>query len=349
MKNKILGLILVLTLLMTTGCGANNYIKDAKNKPITYDVTGQYLQNDILCKPTDKKLYELYKDNNKDLKIPIEKLPECDDFKVNSNESSGLWEFLFVKPLAWLILFTESIVGNVGIAVVIIGILIRLVVLPFSYKTQKQSMNMQKASPEIQRIEKKYKDRTDQESMMMKSQETMAVYKKYKVSPLSGCLISFIQLPVFFAFWQAVNRVPAIFEGRLLGFNLGMTPSHGLSVGNYSYVFLLILIAASTYFSFKYSMKSAAATNPQMAKQSTMMLNIMTIMIIFTSLSLSTALSFYWITTYAFIAIQIFVFRLIWNNESKHKDNKKIKLKKESAKIKDKLKVKEGMKYGKNN
>lgn len=348
MKNKILLLIIVMVTLLTTGCGGNNYIKDENNKPITYEATGQYLQKNLLCQPKDQELYKLYKDNDEQLNISIDDLPQCNQYKVSSNKSTGIWEFLFVKPLAWLILKVGEIANNMGVAVIIVGLLIRVIVLPFSYKTQKQSINMQKAQPEIQRIEKKYRNRTDQQSMMMKSQETMQVYKKYNISPLSGCLISFIQLPIFFAFWQAINRVPAIFEGKLLGFNLGMTPAHGFATGNYMYLLLLVLIVLSTYFSFKYTMKGSAVQTPEMAKQMNMMVNIMTVMIVFTSLSLSTALAIYWITTYAFISIQTFVFRKIMAKElSQNKGNKKeVKNKKL---INDKLKAKEGMKYGKNN
>lgn len=345
MKNKILTIILVTVVLLTSGCGNNKYIKDENNQPVTYEKTGQYIQKDILCQPEDKELYKLYQDNNDSLNIKIEDLPTCEEYQVSSNKSSGLWEFIFVKPLAWLLLKTGYFVGNMGVAVIIIGLLIRFVLLPFSFKTQNQSKNMQRAQSDIQKLERKYHNRTDQEAQMMKAQEMMSIYKKYNIKPMSGCLLSFIQLPLFFAFWQAINRVPAIFEGRLFGFNLGMTPAHGLTEGNYLYILLLILIGLSTYFSFKYSMKNTAVSNKEMAGQMSMMVNIMTVMIIFTSLSLSTALSFYWITTYAFIAVQTFIFKRINNKDNKNN----IKEKRNKSNIKEKLKIKEGMKYGKNN
>ena len=205
---------------------------------------------------------------------------------------------------------------------------------------------MQKVQRDIQKLELKYRGRTDQESMMLKSQEMMAIYKKYNVKPMGGCLIAFLQLPIFFAFLEAINRVPAIFEGSLLGFNLGMTPYVGLSNGNYFYIILIILIALSTYFSFKYSMSATANTgNSEMKNQMNMMTNIMTIVIIITSFSLSTALSFYWIVTYAFIAVQTFIFKRL-TNEKKDKPDKSDKNKKRL--IKDKLEEKRGLKYGNN-
>lgn len=179
---------------------------------------------------------------------------------------------------------------------------------------------------------------------MAKSQETMMIYKKYKVNPMVGCLMAFIQLPLFFAFLQAIYRTPAIYEETLLTFNLGMTPLVGIKTGNYLYLLLLALIAVSTYFSFKQSMNSAGNQSPEAAKQMKIMLYVMLIVITYASMTLPTALAFYWIVTYAFIAVQNI---LVAKFSNKDLTNKKDENKK--TKIKDKLVKKEGMKYGKNN
>ena len=344
MKNKLLSILLIMIVLLTSGCGSNNYIKDEDKKIVQYQETGQNLPSNILCKPEENsELYKLYEQYDKKLNISLNELPTCSDFKINSNESSGIWEFIFVKPLAYLILKLGSIIGNMGISLILIGLLIRIILLPFAYKTHKQSKNMQKVNQEMQKLDLKYRGRDDKDSMMMKSQEMMAIYKKYNVKPMSGCLVSFLQLPIFFAFLEAINRVPAIFEDKLLGLNLGMTPYVGLSNGNYLYLLLIILIAVSTYFSFKYSMRSAGAINnsKEMQNQRSMMTNIMVVMIVVTSFSLSTALALYWIVTYAFIAIQTFIFKRL-NGEKKQSKPKK------ENKIKEKLEVKRGLKYGNN-
>jgi len=348
MKNKILCLILVMIMLLTSGCGNSDYIKDKDKNIVQYEETGQNLPSNILCKPEEgTDLYKLYEQYDDELKISLKELPSCDEFKITSNKSDGIWEFLFVKPLAFLILKLGKLVNNMGISLILIGLLIRLVLLPFSYKTHKQSKDMQKVNKEIQKLELKYRGREDKDSMMMKSQEMMDIYKKHNVKPMSGCLVAFLQLPIFFAFLQAINRVPAIFEDKLLGLNLGMTPYVGLSNGNYLYIILIILIAVSTYFSFKYSMKSNGAMNqaPEMKNQMNMMTNIMVVMIVVTSFSLSTALAFYWIITYAFIAIQTFIFKKLSGENKKDKKEKKDK---KNNKIKDKLEVKRGLKYGNN-
>ena len=347
MKNKILLVVLALFVLLTSGCGTNNYIKDKDKKIVQYSETGQNLPNNILCKPNeDSNLYKLYSDYDSQLKISLKKLPTCDKFKINSNKSTGIWEFLFVKPLAYLILKVGKLVNNMGISLILIGLLIRIILLPFAFKSQTTSKKMQKVSAEMQKLEYKYRGRDDQESMMLKSQEMMEIYKKNGVKPMSGCLLAFIQLPIFFAFLQAINRVPAIFEDRLFGFNLGMTPYVGLSKGNYLYIILIILIALSTYFSFKYSMKNAASLNggKDSQDQMKMMTNIMVVMIVVTSLSLSTALAFYWIITYAFIAFQTYIFKKIANDSGSKSNKDTLK----NSKIRNKLKVKEGLKYGSN-
>lgn len=346
MKNKIMAVILVCVLLLTSGCGDNKYIKDKDNKIVTYEATGQMLEKDIVCLPEkDGELYNLYKEYKDQLNIDFEDIPACTEFKVTSNESSGLWEFLFVKPLAFLILALGKLVGNFGISLILIGLAIRLVLLPFTIKSTKQTMNMKKAQPEIEKIERKYRNRTDNESLMAKSQETMMVYKKYKVNPMIGCLMAFIQLPLFFAFLQAIYRTPAIYEETLLTFNLGMTPLVGIKTGNYLYLFLLVLIAVSTYFSFKQTMSQTGSAAPEAAKQMKTMLYVMLVVITYVSLTLPTALAFYWIITYAFIAVQNIIINKVNNKDltNKKKDNNK------KDKIKDKLVKKEGMKYGKDN
>ena len=326
---KFRAILVLLVVLLTTGCGSA--IKDDKKKLVVYKETGQSIQNNILCKPTNKDLLELYTKYDKQLKISIKKLPECKNFKVTSNKSTGIWEFIFVKPLAFLILKLGYAIKNFGLSVMIIGILIRVILLPFSKKSQMQAENMKKATPEIQRLEVKYKDKTDRESMMQKSQETMLIYKKYGINPISGCLLAFIQLPLFFGFLQAINRVPAIFEGKFLNLSLGMTPSTGISKGNYVYIVLIVLVILTTYYSFKKSLAQTASAQPNQGKS---MLIMMLVMIFVASFSLPTAIALYWISTNAFIVAQTYIMeKSIANKDNKNgKTKTKISIKEKSEK-----------------
>lgn len=326
--------ILTLLLFSLTGCGNKSYIVDENNKPVQYELTGQTLQKNILCKPVDKDLDALYEKYSDQLNISYDKLPQCSSFNINSNKSSGIWEGIFVKPLAFIILKLGYLMNNFGLAVILIGLAIRFILLPISRKTQKQSNNMKKAQPELARLEKKYANRTDQEAMMQKSQEMMMVYKKYKISPFGSCLLAFIQLPLFFAFLQAINRTPAIFEDTFLGLILGRTPMVGLfTYHQWLYIVIIILIIGTTYFSFKNAMKTSNSGNPEMDKQMNFMFKFMIIMISVASLYLSTAIALYWIATNAFVVLQNFIFKkldekgdkkeIIIKPKKEKKDNKK--------------------------
>ncbi len=316
MKKFKMGLV-VLIVLMLTGCGNSNYImKD--NKPVQYEATGQVLQKDILCKPVDKDLDELYSKYKDQTKIPYDKLPKCADFKLSSNKASGIWEGIFVKPLAFIILKLGYLINNFGLSVIIIGLAIRLILMPISRKTMKQSSNLQKAQPELARIERKYANRTDNEAMLQKSQEMMMVYKKYDISPFGSCLLAFIQLPLFFAFLQAINRTPAIFEDKFLGLTLGRTPMMGLfEYHEWGYIAIIVLIIFTTYLSFKNSMGSNQTGNPEMESQMQFMFKFMIIMISVASLYLSTAIALYWIATNGFAVVQNIVFKKMNEREDK--------------------------------
>ena len=90
------------------------------------------------------------------------------------------------------------LLNSYGLSVIIATILLRFLAVPITKKTAMQSENLKLARPEIDKIEKKYKGRNDQESMMQKSQELLIIYKKYNINPMSGCLFSFIQIPFCF-------------------------------------------------------------------------------------------------------------------------------------------------------
>ncbi len=288
---KILILILAI-LFLSTGC-TKSFIDEESEK--------QYTKN-ILCQPTTEEVREIYIKNQETTKINIEELSTCDDFKVTDGGYEGLWTSIFVKPLAWLIINLGKIVKNYGIAIMILGIALRIILLPMSKKTMAMSENMKKAKPELDKLERKYKDKTDQQSMMMKSQEMMLVYKKYNISPVSSCLTSFIQLPILFAFLEAIQRVPVIFEEKLWIVHLGTTPWEGIITGQYYYIIIVLLILITTYLSFKNI--NTVSMDEMQAKQMNIMNKFMVGFIGIMSFGLPTALAFYWIVSSGFAVVQ---------------------------------------------
>ena len=300
MKIKKIILIFIACFCLT---GCTKYISDDNNKRIINEETGQSLPSNILCKPTTSELDEIYNKYKDKLEVDLDKLPECENLKYyDSNNYNGLWVQLIVMPLAWLIIKIGNFLGNYGLSVMAVGLLIRIILIPFTRKTIKQSENMKKAQPEMERLEKKYANKNDQESLMMKSQEMLMIYKKYNISPFGSCLISFIQLPLFFGFLEAINRIPAIFEGDLGAYQLGTTPLIGIKMGNYFYIVLILLIILTTYLSFKFSMSSMGNADQQ--KQMKMMMNFMLVFISIASFSLPTAIALYWVVTNGFSVVQ---------------------------------------------
>ena len=305
MNNKIKKSLIIALVgsLLLTGC--TKTMVDDNKKAIVNNETGQNLTSNIICLPEEESLLELYRSNEGHMTVELDKLHSCSQMRIYEKSSyDGLWVQLFVRPLAWLIIKVGKLVKNYGISVMLIGLLIRLILLPFSAKTAKQSQKMKEIQPKLQKIEKKYAGKDDQESIMKKSQETMMLYKEADINPLSSCLVSFIQLPLFLAFLEAINRVPAIFENNLWVFQLGTTPIFGIKSGNYWYILLIVLIVLFTALTFMLSMGSMNTGNPEQEKQQKYMMLFMIVFIGIASVQLPAAIGLYWIVTNAFGVIQ---------------------------------------------
>lgn len=308
MKKKIC-VIAAIILLTLTGC--NKQLVDGDKKRVMDEKTGQSLSANILCLPENEEILEQYKKYEEYMDVKLSDLPKCSNMKIYEKKAyNGLWVQLFVRPLAWVIINLGKMLGNYGVSVMVMGIIIRLIMMPFSAKTIRQQENLKKAQPELERIEKKYKDKTDQESMMQKSQETLNIYKKYSVNPLSSCLVSFIQLPLFFAFLEAINRVPAIFENYFWKFQLGTTPLVGIKEGNYFYIILIVLIVLFTALSFKMTMNQTSVPT-ESGIQTKYMMIFMTVFIGIASIQLPSAIALYWVVTNAFNVFQTIIFKKV--------------------------------------
>ena len=300
MKKNNIKKFFIIFLLVITLSGCNTVLKDKDNKPVRNNETGQNITENILCRPTDKKLIKIYEENGKDLK----ELSDCNKMKA-FDKYEGIWTTVFVKPLAFLIIKLGNVVKSQGLSIIIITIIIRLLLFPITKKTAMQSETIKQAQPELERLEKKYANKTDNASLEKKQMEMLAIYKKYNINPLSGCIFAFIQLPLLFAFLEAINRVPAIFEETFLHFQMGTTPWIALSHGKWYYLILVVLIIGTTFLSFK--MNQSSSINEEMEKQNKMMMIFMTIFIGFTSFTLPSAIAIYWITSSLFTIGQNFI------------------------------------------
>ena len=210
--------------------------------------------------------------------------------QVNYNLSKainfGFFDVL-AKPMLWLLNFFHSLIGNYGIAIILLTVLIKGVFWPITQKGMKSMKNMQKLQPKVAKLKEKYKD--DAQKM---NQEMMALYKTYKVNPLGGCLPMVLQIPFFFALYKVllmsielrhapfmlwINDLSA--PDRLwLGFDIPYL--HGIPV-------LTLLMGASMYLQQK---MTPATADPTQAK----IMQMLPIIFTFMFLNFASGLVLYW-------------------------------------------------------
>ncbi len=106
---------------------------------------------------------------------------------------------IIAAPLAHALNGLTKWTGNMGIAIIILTLVIRLLLYPLSKKSFRSMMAMKKLQPEMKRIQNLYK--TDK---MRQNQELMKLYQKHKVSPMSGCLPMVLQIPILFGLYKAL-------------------------------------------------------------------------------------------------------------------------------------------------
>jgi len=109
------------------------------------------------------------------------------------------WFYFLTKPLFFALDFFYKLVGNFGVAILIVTLCIKLVLFPLANKSYVSMSKMKLLAPEMQRIKERYGD-----DRMRQQQAMMELYKKEKVNPASGCLPILVQIPVFFALYKVL-------------------------------------------------------------------------------------------------------------------------------------------------
>lgn len=152
---------------------------------------------------------------------------------------------------------------NIGLTIILFTVIIKLIMLPLTIKQMKFSKMSSIMNPELTALQKKYKGKTDQDSMLKMQEEQKAIYEKYGTSPTGGCLQLILQMPILFALYRVMQNIPAyvgtvksIFINMLSGesglmaqnnFVTIMTDNFGTLHGDYSTVDKTI--DAMNYFS----------------------------------------------------------------------------------------------------
>jgi YidC/Oxa1 family membrane protein insertase len=126
-----------------------------------------------------------------------------DLLEANGKGMEGLidygWFAVVAKPLVFLMKASNRVTGNYGIDIILLTILIKILFYPLTMKSMASMRKMQELSPVLNKLKEKYKGDTQRIN-----QETMNLYKTYKINPLSGCLPMLAQIPVFIALYKGL-------------------------------------------------------------------------------------------------------------------------------------------------
>ena len=109
------------------------------------------------------------------------------------------WFAFFTKPIFWALHYLNVLIGNMGVAIISLTLVIKILLLPLAYKSYVSMAKMKNLQPEMEKIKEKAGD--DRQKLQ---QEMMALYKKEKVNPASGCLPILVQIPIFFSLYKVI-------------------------------------------------------------------------------------------------------------------------------------------------
>jgi YidC/Oxa1 family membrane protein insertase len=219
--------------------------------------------------------------------------------------------------------FTYWVSNNTGgyyfVGLIIVTLIVRTAGWPIYAKSNALTMNMQQAQPELNALKEKYLGKTDEASQKKMQAETLQIYKKYKINPL-GCLLPFLQMPIFIAMYQVVRRIPL---------SLGVDGTRDYSDLNFSFLWidnlagkdqlyiLPVLVGLLMFLYQRYSMKKPeylenkkykTAQAAQSEKTMKMMSYFMVIMLV--SIAITNAgIALYWIVGNAYQFFQTYMNR----------------------------------------
>ena len=254
---------------------------------------------------------------------------------MNSNEfllDSGFWGFLYkiLTPVEWLQTWIMKIVHDffvmlgvspIGVswvlAIIILVLVVQACIFPLFYKQMKSMRKMQALAPKMQRIQNKYKGKTDQASREAMSRETMKLYQDNDVNPAGSCLPMLIQGPVFMSMFYTLSAIPYIANGKrdalgafdvatakqftqtdvfgIVSVTDNFTAASGKAVIGIFVFLMCFCLWFMQYFSMKRNM-AAASMNKQTETMQKAMLWLFPVMYIFSGVAMPFAVLVYWLT-----------------------------------------------------
>ncbi len=227
-----------------------------------------------------------------------------------------IWTNLFYQPIynALIFIINHVTFGDVGFAIIILTILVKLILFPLSKKSIRSQFKMKQIEPLLKKIKEDYPNKEEQ------SKKTFELYKQYKVNPFSGCLVLLVQLPVIFALYYAFYKGLAQGTDPLYSFVtmpvnlhtmfLGVIDVHGKSIVLALLAGISQFIQGQMMFAKKPKKDPADSDKPKTFQEQmsdSMSVNvrfILPIFIVFISYKISAAVALYWVTSNVFTIIQ---------------------------------------------
>ena len=189
-----------------------------------------------------------------------------------------------------------GVVGNYGIAIIIVTVLMRIIIFPLTLKQEKSMKKMRELQPELEKIKEKYKDNPQEYQ-----QKTAELYRESGVNPLGGCLPLLIEMPVFVALYWAFsgNAIPA--DAKFLWFTLKQ-PDRLFMIGNFAFNLLPILNVGVTYIQQK--IMTSATSGQESSQQMQTMLYMMPLMMLFIFYKMPSGVTLYYLVSGALSLVQ---------------------------------------------
>lgn len=216
--------------------------------------------------------------------------------------------FLF-QPILNLLIWLYNLIGDVGVAIIVVTVVVRFMLLPLSARAVKSQQLLQSLQPKMEEIKRKYKDDKEKQS-----KELMKFYQEHKVNPFSSCLPMLIQLPIIFALYK-VFRVGLEQESMQYLYSFISAPEQVnpmfLGLVNMSTPNVVLSVLAGI---FQFVQSKMIDKKPKKAKAgdigsllSKQMVYFMPAVTVFIAMSLPSGLALYWIATTVFAILQQYI------------------------------------------
>ena len=251
--------------------------------------------------------------------------------KPITTKDANWFDYILVIPVAFVMQLFASIMGNnFALGILFTTIIVRTAAWPIYAKTNDMSLKMSLAQPEISKLQNKYALKKDPQSQQMMQMEMMQLYKKYGIG-FSGCLMPFLQMPIFIAMYRTVMRitleggmyVDKVANTRFLGIDLSSGGADGLNAVS---VVLAVIVGGSMFLLQKIAQKKPSYAkntgsqnvNPQAEQTQKTMKYVSYFMVIMMAVFAyqSNALALYWVFGNAYSIGQTLFNKYM--NEKKH-------------------------------